>query len=575
MKRVVKALICIIAVYLLSTCIPVLANDEIAIQEEPQIYGVSSGAETEGTCGNNVKWSLDESGTLTISGNGFMTDFRTGDTLWETGSSAPWYKAGLASRIKAVVICDGVTTIGDYAFNSCDAIETVDIPDSVTEIGKRAFANCSSLRSIELPATVDRVGEYLCYKCTSLESAVFCANKGVLDDCSFYMCERLKVVRILDGCKSIEESVFYECKRLEKVYIPFSITAIHYRTFDGCVYLQEIEYDGAEDDWNKISRTAESVIDKVKKIYLWHYVKFDSTLGSEVAPVKARHGEPAQKPEDPVRENFRFTGWILADGSMKPYDFIEPVVAPVTVYAAWEYIPPENRNSRDPITEEDYIKMIERALAEGAGDAYDTTAISRIGKKNYVEISENKAYLTVTRGNKFFLKGDSGSFSSMNPGCVKVNRKGMVSAKKEYEPSDDADFDGLYEPINFTDNGEEKTLYLDIIEPFVDLDYSANVTSKGGLHAGTTVGSEFDIAVWTPINVEYDMQGIKNSSAEHFSIKPQIDKDEETIIVDGQQMKETEYYWEYHVTGTAVRKGKITVPFSVNGKRFKLKIKVN
>ena len=40
-------------------------------------------------------------------------------------------------------------------------------------------------------------------------------------------------------------------------------------------------------------------------------------------------------------------------------------------------------------------------------------------------------------------------------------------------------------------------------------------------------------------------------------------------------MKETEYYWEYHVTGTAVRKGKITVPFSVNGKRFKLKIKVN
>ena len=108
----------------------------------------------------------------------------------------------LSSCALAAMTCyaqDGVTTIGDYAFNSCSAMESVSIPDSVTEIGKRAFANCSSLRSIELPSSVDHVGEYLCFKCTSLEKAVFAANKGVLDDCSFYMCERLKEVRILEG----------------------------------------------------------------------------------------------------------------------------------------------------------------------------------------------------------------------------------------------------------------------------------------------------------------------------------------------------------------------------------------
>ena len=587
MKRLRKAICMMLPVFILISGVQVYAEElhEDSIAEELQEVAecVASNKDeaavcgeslvTEGSCGAGTTWKYDGSGTLTISGNGFMNDFNTGSILWETGSSAPWYKAGLGSEIKTVIIEDGVTTIGDYAFNSCNAMESVSIPDSVTEIGKRAFANCSSLRSIELPSSVGRVGEYLCFKCTALEKAVFAANKGVLDDCSFYMCERLKEVRILEGCKSIEESVFYECKRLEKVCIPISVTAINYYTFNGCVYLQEIEYDGAEDDWFKIPKMGGKPITEAKVTCLWHYVKFLPALGPEVDPVKVKHGEIAQKPADPVRPGYQFTGWYLADGSKKLYDFTEPVLGPVTVYAGYDVLPPDNRNHR-VLTEEDYIKMTEKALARGSGDAYDTAAVKQVGKKYYTEVSGNEAVLTVARGNKFYLRGDLGSFSSKVPGCVKVNSKGLVYAKNEYEPDEDADFEELYVPIHFTENGEEKILYVDIIDPCVDLDYSMNATSLKSLQAETTTGAEFDIAVWSPINVKYDFQKIKNKSVDNLSIMPQIDKEEYTVIINGQQTKGYEYYWEYHITGVATKKGRITVPFSVNGKKFRLKIKV-
>lgn len=46
-----------------------------------------------------------------------------------------------------VVIPDGVTCIGDYAF-SVSSIENVTIPDGVVKISDHAFYNCSALKSV-------------------------------------------------------------------------------------------------------------------------------------------------------------------------------------------------------------------------------------------------------------------------------------------------------------------------------------------------------------------------------------------------------------------------------------------
>ena len=70
---------------------------------------------TSGECGDrgdNVTWSLDDSGTLTISGTGKMMDYHSGNY-----TSVPWYDN--RERIQTIVIQDGVTSIGNKAFSKC------------------------------------------------------------------------------------------------------------------------------------------------------------------------------------------------------------------------------------------------------------------------------------------------------------------------------------------------------------------------------------------------------------------------------------------------------------------------
>ena len=93
---------------------------------------VVSFAETaSGTCGAqgneaNVTWVLDDNGTLTISGSGAMADYNIRFV------SAPWYY-NYRATIKTVVIEDGVTNIGDYAFNGCVNLTLIYIPDGCND----------------------------------------------------------------------------------------------------------------------------------------------------------------------------------------------------------------------------------------------------------------------------------------------------------------------------------------------------------------------------------------------------------------------------------------------------------
>mgnify|MGYP001743415159 CR=1 FL=1 len=65
-------------------------------------------AENSGTCGPNLKWLLTDNGVLVITGKGGMYDY-------SDYNRSPWSK----SDIKRIIIGDGVTTIGEFAFNDC------------------------------------------------------------------------------------------------------------------------------------------------------------------------------------------------------------------------------------------------------------------------------------------------------------------------------------------------------------------------------------------------------------------------------------------------------------------------
>ena len=90
---------------------------------------------------DNLTWKLDADGTLTISGTGAMKNYDS------KKNRNPVYNN---SNVKTVVIEDGVTSIGNYAFTYCVSLTSITIPDSVTSIGNDAFYGCSSLQTISL-----------------------------------------------------------------------------------------------------------------------------------------------------------------------------------------------------------------------------------------------------------------------------------------------------------------------------------------------------------------------------------------------------------------------------------------
>lgn len=75
-----------------------------------------------------------------------------------------------------VVIPDGVTQIGDYAFSMCTHVTSVVIPDGVTVIGDSAFAYCARLGELILPESVTSVGAEAFLGCNALTRLGFCGH---------------------------------------------------------------------------------------------------------------------------------------------------------------------------------------------------------------------------------------------------------------------------------------------------------------------------------------------------------------------------------------------------------------
>ena len=77
------------------------------------------------------------------------------------------------NKITSITIPEGVTSIGEFAFQYCFWLADINIPNSVTSIGDRAFENCASLSSITIPASVTSIGQNAFYACTNLTSVIF------------------------------------------------------------------------------------------------------------------------------------------------------------------------------------------------------------------------------------------------------------------------------------------------------------------------------------------------------------------------------------------------------------------
>ena len=146
--------------------------------------------------------------------------------------------------IKTVKIQNGVTSIGDYAFDNCTSLTSIEIPSSVTSIGDGAFAYCTSLTSIEIPSGVTSIGSRVFKDCTSLTSIEIPSGVTSIGSSVFEDCTSLTSIEIPSGVTSIGDYAFKNCTSLASIEIPSSVTSIGNEAFAYCTNLTSIEIPG-------------------------------------------------------------------------------------------------------------------------------------------------------------------------------------------------------------------------------------------------------------------------------------------------------------------------------------------
>jgi hypothetical protein len=113
-----------------------------------------------GTCGDNLTWNLTD-GVLTISGTGAMENY-------SSNSNWPWYS--YRESITSVVVEDGVTSLGSFAFDYLVNVTSITLPNTVTQIGWYSIGHCYKLTSITIPASVTYISGYAFSYCEKLSA---------------------------------------------------------------------------------------------------------------------------------------------------------------------------------------------------------------------------------------------------------------------------------------------------------------------------------------------------------------------------------------------------------------------
>lgn len=146
----------------------------------------------------------------------------------------------------------GVRTIGEWAFEYDEALESVAFPWTLEEIGSRAFGDCESLEEVYFDGDQERVDiaedAFEGAPVTFVQYWLDIDDEGVLWGCRIKEGAEDLYVEIPDGVVSIAESAFEGANEISGVFIPFSVEYIGPDAFRNCEYLEDVEFEGDIED---------------------------------------------------------------------------------------------------------------------------------------------------------------------------------------------------------------------------------------------------------------------------------------------------------------------------------------
>ena len=325
-----------------------------------------------GTCGENLTWTLDNTGALTISGTGKMANYGY--------ATAPWYNN--CSKIKSVVIENGVTSIGRCAFYYCTELTRITIPVSVTSIGYEAFYACDNFTDVyysgnatnwnSLPGLDNyyliHASIYYNYGVDTIIANGTCGenltwtldNTGVLtisgiedmhtdyDDIPWDGCHsKIKSVVIENGVTSIGLYAFRECTELTRITIPVSVTSIEKSAFYNSSALKNVYYNGSKSQWDKINigssntpLTNANITYKVETINLTY--NLNGGNGETETVEIEENSSTTISSSIPTKDGYTFLGWSISSSAKTPEyntnDIITVGTEDITLYAVWKKI---------------------------------------------------------------------------------------------------------------------------------------------------------------------------------------------------------------------------------------------
>ena len=376
MKKLKKLLCTLLVVIACLTSAPLqgIAETDWSITN---LFSVNSYAASDsGSCGKNAKWKYDsKTKTLTIYGKGEMEDY---DPYYY--KEAP-YSDKEKMIIKNVLVKDGITRIGSYAFaylyDDSD-VETVKIADSVKSIGENAFSG-AKIKEITFPKNLKKI------------------EGGAFSDCC-----NLKKVVIPDTVTVVGEDAFYNCKSLKKITFGNGVKEVPYM-FSGCDNLTEV------------------IFGKNVKSFKYDYMN----EGNAMCRITVKKGNKyLSSDKNGVLYNKDKTKVLFYPGklNLKTYTLPETVVA-VAKYAFYDVENLEKLNATSVEVIGDYafaysdikeivlgkkLKTIKNSSFESCEDLGKINlpaTVEKIGKHAFV----NSAFVTVDGANKKYSSDEHGA----------------------------------------------------------------------------------------------------------------------------------------------------------------------
>lgn len=233
---------------------------------------------------NNFKNCTNIAKITLTKGTGVMRNYYI-----DTATYTPWYIS--RANLEEIILEEGITNIGDYAFYSCKGITEIELPDTIVSIGERAFDACNTLTNINIPSSVKEIKKWAFRGCTGLTKLTIPETVETLGVVPFINCSGIKTLTLpsnfattaFSGCANIEtititkgngviegtyssyqyspcyvsrntiknvyleegiinlgNYAFYGCTGLTEIAIPHSVTSIGTNAFYGCTGLSSI-----------------------------------------------------------------------------------------------------------------------------------------------------------------------------------------------------------------------------------------------------------------------------------------------------------------------------------------------